>query len=106
MMAELALPWPVLAALVASALVGGLFGLVLHTRKALSDLRVELADYRTQVAERYVPFAAQAAFEERWCGAWSASRTCFISSSARHRGTERCAIEPAKPATAVPALGA
>ncbi len=63
MMAELALPWPVLAALVASAL-GGLFGLVLHTRKALSDLRVELADYKTQVAERYVPFAAQAAFED------------------------------------------
>ncbi len=60
-MADLVVPWPAIAVIAASAL-GGVYGLVLHARRALADLRVELADYKTQVAERYVPFAAQATF--------------------------------------------
>ncbi len=60
-MADLVVPWPAIAVIAASAL-GGVYGLVLHARRALADLRVELADYKTQVAERYVPYAAQAAF--------------------------------------------
>ncbi len=61
-MPELAIPWQ-LFALVEAPAIGALFGLVLHARKGLGDLRVELAEYKTRVAERYVPFPAQAAFE-------------------------------------------
>ncbi|MFQ5783624.1 MAG: hypothetical protein ACE5H8_02220 [Alphaproteobacteria bacterium] len=62
-MIDVAIPWQVVALIGAPAL-GTLFGLVLHTRKAQSDLRVELADYKTHVAERYVTYAAQDAFEK------------------------------------------
>lgn len=61
-MAELLLPWQVIV-LVAVPAFGAVFGIVLHTRKQLGDLRVELANYRTRVAERYVPAAALDAFE-------------------------------------------
>ena len=62
-MTDFAIPWQLIALVVAPAL-GALFGLVMHARKGVSDLRVELADYKTRVAERYVPYPAQAAFEK------------------------------------------
>ncbi len=62
-MPELAIPWQIVALIEAPA-IGALFGLVLHTRKGFSDLRVSFAEYKTNVAERYVPYRAQAAFEK------------------------------------------
>ena len=50
--------------LVQAPAIGALFGLVVHTRKLIADQRVALADYKTRVAERYVPFSVQDAFEK------------------------------------------
>ncbi len=60
LMGEVPAPW--LLALGVPAF-GGLWLFVVHSRKAVADLRVELAEYKAHVAERYVPYAAQAAFE-------------------------------------------
>ena len=62
-MPDFAIPWPLIAVVGAPAF-GALFGLVLHTRKGISDQRVALADYKTHVAEHYVPYSTQAAFEK------------------------------------------
>ena len=67
MMADAVLPWAIpwqIVALVEALALGALFGLVLHTRKLIADQRVALADYKTRVAERYVPYAVQDAFEK------------------------------------------
>ena len=84
-MADLTVPWQ-LVALVEAPALGALFGLVLHTRKLIADQRVALADYKTRVAERYVPFAVQDASRRRSCAALSASRT---SSTPRPRISPR-----------------
>ncbi len=63
LMPDVAVPWQVIA-LVGTPALGALFGLVLHTRRQAADQRVALADYRTHVAERYVPVAVQDAFEK------------------------------------------
>lgn len=59
---DVAIPWPLIA-VVGTPLLGGLWALTLHTRRVLGDLRVELADYRTHVAERYVTLVAVKALE-------------------------------------------
>ena len=62
-MPDVAVPWQVIA-FVGTPALGALFGLVLHTRRQIADQRVALADYRTHVAERYVPVVVQDAFEK------------------------------------------
>ena len=61
-MSELGFPLQIVL-MVAAPVIGALFGLVLHTRKVQGDLRVEMAHFKAFAAEKYVPFAAQVAFE-------------------------------------------
>ena len=62
-MTELAVPWQLIA-LVEVPAIGALFGLVLRNARRHADLRVEIAEYKTHVAEHYVPFAALRQMEQ------------------------------------------
>lgn len=56
-------PWQIVSFVEAPAILT-MFGFVMRNARRLGELRVELAEYRTRVAERYVPIEAQYSFEK------------------------------------------
>lgn len=62
-MIDLSGPWQIISFVEAPAIVT-MFGFVMRNARRLGELRVELADYRTHIAENYVPVEAQNAFEK------------------------------------------